>query len=75
MSKGEEMFGKTKICKHKFIIKGYFVLQDKYPRLVQTCKKCGVAVHTPIYWKKQLDDYESQLRNPAPEIEEVENEG
>ena len=44
-------------CKHKFEMKGYFVARDS-PRLLEVCKKCGVAVHLPIYTMKQLEEME-----------------
>lgn len=60
------IFGKRKkknsgkICNHDFVDKGYFTLDNKYPRVFSTCMKCGVSVHRPIYSKKQFEESEEE---------------
>ena len=47
-----------KICKHKFKDTGFVVLNMKYPRVISTCKRCGISVHRPVFSIKQLDELE-----------------
>jgi len=46
-----------KLCSHKFKYEGHFICQDK-PRAIQVCRKCGVAIHIPIYTIKRLREIE-----------------
>jgi len=48
---------KEKLCSHKFEYEGHFICQDK-PRAIQVCRKCGVAIHIPIYTIKRLREIE-----------------
>ena len=49
---------KPRVCNHLW--KSYKVVTivqksgASVPRLVQICKKCGVAIHIPVYTLKQL---------------------
>jgi hypothetical protein len=55
------MFGrkkKIKLCQHRFKDIGYFVLDGKHPRMFSVCRKCNIAVHRPIYTRKQLEEFE-----------------
>lgn len=56
----------SKICQHDFrdvVIAGTMVLNG-FPRKVQTCKKCGISIHVPIYSMKSLAEKETkELQN------------
>lgn len=45
--------------KHKFEDRSSFILHGKdgkeHPRLLKVCKKCGIAIHVPVYTKKELE--------------------
>ena len=49
---------KPQICNHFWRNYKVVMITQKsgasVPRLVQTCKKCGVAIHVPVYTLKQL---------------------
>jgi hypothetical protein len=55
------MLGKKKEsrCNHNFEDRHAIVIDNKYPRLVSVCKKCGLAVHRQIYSIKRATELEN----------------
>lgn len=47
------MFNRKKKCKHEWIAlqEAFIITQEgkQFPRLPYVCKKCGIAIHKPIY--------------------------
>jgi len=49
--------------KHNFENGSCFIIEGKdgkqYPRLIKTCKKCGIAIHVQIYTQRELEILEN----------------
>jgi len=59
----------SKICLHQWKTHSVITIKNKnggeVPRLVQICKKCGQAIHLPVYTLSQLaqeEIYGGQVR-------------
>ena len=51
---------RNKGCRHEWAEHGVIVIDNRFPRKVQICKKCGVCVHSPIYTFKSLAEKEQK---------------
>ena len=52
------MFGKKKLCNHKWEDQQVIVIDNKYPRRIMKCKRCGVSVHAAIITFNKLAEKE-----------------
>lgn len=50
---------KEKLCNHNFKPVGHITCRNMI-RIVQLCKRCGCAIHTPCYTIKQLREIEME---------------